>query len=160
MPKGISFYAQRAGRWLRPVDAAGEEALERVPAGKVMKITVVQERSARRNAFFHLLCWRVANALQAMGRDWASKDYVKSRLTIAAGHYDTFELPDKTSVACPRSIRFAAMDDLEFSEFVDKAVRFICTDLLPHLPATYLREEIESLLDEEQRRAYNERKKA
>jgi hypothetical protein len=159
---GLVLYAKREGSSILPVNAAGEEELRKVREGQTVRVNIVKERSAKKNGFFWQLCKRVADAMQAMGRDDMTKDIVADQLKIATGHCRAALLPYRLRHEgqmyglVPKSIDFHTMDDLQFSEWLNKAVGFICMELLPHIPAGEQRDDILKLLDPEERRRYRE----
>ncbi|HEJ7043298.1 DUF1367 family protein [Serratia marcescens] len=51
-------------------------------------------------------------------------------VTVEAGHYDLFELPDGSTLREPRSISFAKMDDLEFNDLYQAALNVLWTFIL------------------------------
>lgn len=159
---GLTFYGVRKGIQILPINAAGEEELCKVKEGQTIRINLVRERSAKKNGFFWALCHKVAEALQAMGRDDMTKEIVADQLKIATGHCRVSLLPMRLRgeglmyMTSPKSIDFHAMDDIQFSEFLNKAIGFICLELLPHIPVGQQREEILKLLDPEERGRYRE----
>lgn len=51
-------------------------------------------------------------------------------VTVEAGHYDLFELPDGSTLREPRSISFSKMDDLEFNDLYQAALNVLWTFIL------------------------------
>lgn len=51
-------------------------------------------------------------------------------VTVEAGHYDLFELPDGSTLREPRSISFAKMDDREFNDLYQAAINVLWTFIL------------------------------
>ncbi|WP_431978942.1 DUF1367 family protein [Serratia marcescens] len=51
-------------------------------------------------------------------------------VTVEAGHYDLFELPDGSTLREPRSISFAKMDYLEFNDLYQAALNVLWTFIL------------------------------
>ena len=161
MAAGISFYGRRDGYTLRPVNAAGEEEMERVRLGQTVKITVVHEQQAAKWNLFWAIADAVAKAMRAMGRDDADKEWVADQLKIATGHCRSYGLSHRMQAEtgyaiglAPRSIDWKSMDDVQFAEFLDRVTAFVTLELLPHLPTNTIKARIEGLLDPAQRRAY------
>lgn len=162
----LAFYVRRIGSRLVPTDDADEETLRRLPELKIVKVSVLQERSARQNAFFHALAKRVADAMQAAGIEYADKDWVTDELKKATGHFDEVMISRSecrrlgvefgATMRRPRSIDFDAMDHWAFSDWLDRVVRFIVRDLLPHIPTSAFTREVERILDPEERAAWKE----
>lgn len=162
MGAGLTFYGTRHGSHISPLNEAGEEELRKVREGQTVRINVVRERSAKKNGFFWALCHKVAEALKAMGREDMTKEIVADQLKIATGHCRAALLPYRLRREgqmyglTPKSIDFHSMDDLQFSEWLNKAIGFICIELLPHIPVGTQKQEILDLLDPEMRRRYRE----
>lgn len=51
-------------------------------------------------------------------------------VTVEAGHYDLFELPDGSTLREPRSISFSAMDELEFNDLYKSTLNVLWTFIL------------------------------
>lgn len=165
----LSLYCRRIGSRLVPTDEAAEAEMRRLPELKVVKVSVVQERSARQNRFFHALCGKVSDAMTAMGADYATLEWVKEAIKTATGHFDEVRL---SRPECRRlgvefgatvrrgcSIDFDSMDHWEFSRWLDRVVAFTLTELLPHMPTNEWTREVERILDDEQRAAWVEHRK-
>lgn len=164
---GLSIYCERQGSVLVPINFAAEDDLHLVRERKPVRVTIVRERAARQNGFFWVLCEKIARGLRAMGDDQATKDNVADRLKIATGHCTLAKLSYKHRIETgqeyavqPKSIDFNSMDHHQFSQWVDKVVGFVVTDLLPHIPLHSVRCDIHSLLDDDLRRAYLDGKRA
>lgn len=88
-------------------------------------------------------------------------------LSVIADNHDRFDTPDKAALAIkylaghgdfvpvkggeetlfvPGSISFAAMDQVAFDGFYDRALAAVCRHILPGMSQQELREEIERLL--------------
>lgn len=161
MPAGVTFYGKRTGYTIHPINEAGETELERVPAGKLVEINIVQRRNTPSLNLFWAIADAVAKAMQAMGREDADKEWVGDQLKVATGHCRAFSLGYRMRMEtgqewglAPKSIDFASMDQIQFAEFLDRVTGFIVTDLLPHIPTGEMQAKIDSLLDPQQRRAY------
>lgn len=165
----LTFYARRIGSRLVPTDEGAEEQLRRLPELKIVKVSTVQERSAKQNRFFHALCRKIADAMQAAGIDYADADWIKEELKKATGHCDEVRLSRfeckrlgvefGATVRRGRSIDFDSMDHWQFSEWLDQVVKFTLVQLLPAIPTSTFTQEVERILDDDARAAWVEHRK-
>ncbi|MEL6316219.1 MAG: hypothetical protein AAFR16_01130 [Pseudomonadota bacterium] len=135
---------RRAGRLvLEPADALAVEALDglRLSQGATLRATLRMPRNSARNRWFHALLAVVADAL---GDQWTPTT-VKHWLKVKCGLCDLFEV-DGQILLVPRSTAFAAMDEIEFAAFCDRAVRVIVTELMPGMSSDDLRREVDLML--------------
>ncbi len=150
---GLSIYVRRQGSLLAPASAEAEEAIRSLPLDTVLRADVVRQRSAEQSNLYWAVCWRIAQLMNDMGADDATKDNVSDRIKIATGHCDLVVLSPKAQIATgqryaamPRSISFHKMDQSEFNAFMDRVTAFTLTELLTHMPTGELRWIIEDML--------------
>lgn len=83
---GLRIYVRREGSILAPATAADEDAIRALPAGWTIRADVIRERSAEQSKLYWAVCWRIAQLLNEMSDDDATKDNVSDRIKIATGH--------------------------------------------------------------------------
>lgn len=126
---------------LRPVNSIAEDKLKKLKLGDVVAVDVRKPRCLSHHRLYWALCQLVAENMDGHYDAEVVSDVIK----IRAGHV----LPVKTAkgeVFLPKSISFAAMDQLQFNEFFDRALRVVVSDILPGLDSDTLRAEVESIL--------------
>lgn len=140
---------RREGSALLPVDAAQEAKIWDIPADKTLRATVKVPRDGWRLRRYHALCHRVAEALEAMGRDNATREHVDMVLRVATGFCELVPLPlalvnahGVEYAALVRSLSFSSMGEAEFARFERAAHVFVAEYLLPHVTVRQLREDI------------------
>lgn len=129
------------GPVLRPCDEAGETALKRVGQGKIVTVNVKQPR----NPQHHRLFWALMSKVYENQSHFKSVEQLVSAVKIATGHTETVVLKRGT-YEIPKSISFAAMDQGEFDIFYDRAVEFVCTEVIPGLGRAELEAEIREMV--------------
>ncbi len=160
MARGPFFYGQRQGMVIRPNNDAGEAVLKKIPQRMTFKVTVEVERNTSASNLYFSLCHRVSKALKAMGKDYASKEWVDYQLRMSVEHTMPMRTPAKYRAALGpviptvKSLSFESMDFLQFRDFMDKVTHFLTTELLPSLPEGPELAGIVELLDPAARRAW------
>ncbi len=135
-----TLFVQSTGSALVPVSRAAQIALGSLPRGVPLKVEPKQPRNGK----FHRMAWAfftyVAEALNdgPAGAHWTPED-VKNDLLVATGHAKMRPLsggerrrlnaPAGSVVAVPKSISFSAMDQAEFSAFMEAAMLYVRDDL-------------------------------
>jgi hypothetical protein len=126
------------GQALIPIDDVSEEFLLK-RAGKDVMVKIIVARNVKHNAWAHKLFAMVADNHPT----FTTIDAVKNEIKLRAG----FVTPEIITVRVnrdvkageratainfrPRSTSFHEMDEMEFRDFMQKAIRIVCTDLLP-----------------------------
>lgn len=127
---------------LRPVDTAGEGALQKLGEGKIVSVEMKQIRNPNHHRLFMALLQIVFNNQDR----YDSFDHLRTAITIAVGHCYTVVLPDGSIGVTPRSISFAAMDQGDFNIFFDNVVGIVCQRWLPTVTSEELRREINEMI--------------
>lgn len=114
--------------WVQKVDgvlhADGDESLavlDKVPSGKSLLCEVKQPRNAKHLRLYWAICARIADALD---RDDIDREAVSDFFKRATGHFTEIESKTFGTIIRLDSISFAKMDQLAFSEFFEKCIRF------------------------------------
>lgn len=96
-----------------------------------------QEVTARiykpRNIKFHRLFFALLKTTLDMADVEMNLEQWRHIILTGSGHCDYFKYNDKT-IAVPRSISFAAMDEAEFSVLYDNCLNFICANYIHDTP--------------------------
>ena len=132
---------------LYAVDEAGETAMRSIGQGEIVEITLRRPR----NVQHHRLFWAL------MGLTWENLshdtypavDVVVVEVKVGTGHYDKRFLHvdgQRYEVLTPRSISFAAMDQVQFAAFFDRCSEWIVANVLPGVTQAELRREIEVMV--------------
>lgn len=135
---------------LRPVDDLGEEYLQKLGQGEIITATLRKSRSGKRHRFFFGLLSLVHQQLDR--KDYPTVETLLTEAKIITGHYDRRDIlveGKRYPVLVPKSIAYSAMDDVEFSHFIDRVIAWIVKDILPGVKESDLREEIEIMVGAE-----------
>jgi hypothetical protein len=136
---------QRRGSFLMPEAPLDGEALQALPAGKALAITVRQpRRSSRQNRLYRGLLTVVAENLD---QDITADDlheWMKMRLGL------TREVKQRNGeiVTVTRSVSFDKMEHDVFTAYFDRAKRLIVEHLIPGLNSEALEREAYAMLGE------------
>ena len=137
------LWMKRGLKGLEPVDDSGLEVLRRLKQGDVIKVEITKPRNIRHHRkFFALL-----NLVWSSCGDWPSVEDLLSELKKRMGLYDDCgEIVDRETgqvlkAVRLRSISFASMDQTEFDEFFEKAIRTLC-QIVGGLEENVLRDEV------------------
>jgi hypothetical protein len=123
-----------------PADEVAQIVFRRVPLGKPCYIEIV----AARNPKQHRLCFALLNVMVEHG-EFPSTEAALNALKIATGHFDLAEQDGKT-IYLLRSISYANMRGVEFSEWFDAAVKVVVERWLPGVKSEELRAELEQMV--------------
>lgn len=119
------FWVRRMGNQLMALSAEDTAEMMRLPFHTALRVEVRQDRKLGHHRYFWLLCHRIAEAL---GK---STEEVARDLKYEIGHYriigeSTVDHPEYGKVRVlrtePLSIAWDAMDETEFSKFLDRCV--------------------------------------
>jgi len=148
-----TIYMSRAGSHLIPSSQVEEDLLREIPEAVHVRVEIVRERSARQNRMFRALCDKVSRALNQMGDEAATPFMVAERFKMITGHYTLVPLSlplqhatGERYAVITRSIAFHKMDQGTFNKFMNRVTAFTVTELLPHLPSSTLKDQIEGML--------------
>ena len=129
---------------LVPIDDEGRDALKGFKHGEILRAEITKPRDGKRLRQFFVMLEIILN----------NQEYYQNITDLRAvclceiGHCHTIVGKDGKVYSTPKSISFANMDQLEFNALYDKAVRWVCTTVVPGLDAQGLNEEVQrKLLD-------------
>lgn len=125
-------------------ESEGWQALGRIPVGTLMVVDVKdpRRRSVRHNSWFFALLTKV----QQNQNYFKSVEHLRHALLIRLGHYDEVKMKDGRTIQIPHSMAFHKMPREEFEKFAADAVKFLCEEVIPGLPESNLRREVEEML--------------
>ena len=140
----MKFLAAKHLGSLRPVDAAGEDALRKLGNGQLIEVEIKR----RRNIKFHRLYWALVTLVweQLDETRYPTPDALHAAIKIGVGLRTQIVLPDGTIGFIPGSIAFDKMDDLKFAEFFDRVCNLIARHFLPGVTNAELKAEVASLI--------------
>ena len=128
---------QKDAGCLRPFGDEAEAMLQKWKIGSVVSVEVKQPRNPdHHKKFFALL-----NLIYSNQEHYKSTDEILDAFKFAVGH--TKKIKTRRGVIeVPLSISFSAMSQDEFAAFYDKAVDFVCTEVIPGLQREDLAKEL------------------
>jgi len=102
------------------------------------------EFSVPRHIAHHKKFWALVSLVAEMSDIYDNRDKAVAAVKIAAGHCDFVPHPNgEELVALPKSISFAAMDQVEFEAFYGNAVNGVLKHLLPAMDRVSLERALE-----------------
>lgn len=130
---------------LRPADDEAAELLSKIKDGDTLKVSWIRPRNDKQHRLYFELCKVVAENTEGY-----SKDHIDKIIRIGVGHYDLIPLPCKPGqiprqLPVERSLSYAAMDRDQFTVYLDKAINYILTTILPVARADLEREVFERI---------------
>lgn len=132
MTKGIFT---RTVTGLIPDCDTAREALQGVPVGALVACEVSRPRNLRHHRLFWKLCSSIGEAVGV------HRDAVANVIKLRTGH----TLLVKTAKGLhefPKSISFAKMDQGQFSAFFNDACMIVCSEFVPNMKPSQLRDEV------------------
>lgn len=126
---------------LRPVDQAARDIVAKYKVNDLVTADVVKPRCLSH----HRLYWALAQVVaENMPGDF-SAEVVSDVIKLRSGHVTVVKTA-KGEAFIPKSISFAAMDQHEFNQFFDRALRVVVSDILPGVDSDALRSEVEQIV--------------
>lgn len=126
---------------LRPVNSLADESLAKLKHGDVVALDFRKPRCLGHHRLYWALMQLVAENMDGEFSAEVVSDVVK----IRAGHVTVVKTA-KGEVFLPASISFASMDQIQFNEFFDRALRVVVRDIIPGLNSDALRAEVEQIV--------------
>jgi len=122
----MDFYAQikRPGNRLVALYDSDAELIGKLKQDTEYKFSVIHPR----NYQFHKKFYALLNMGFQNQDKYDDFETYRAVMTMRAGFYKTVET-GKGVVYLPKSIAFAAMDELEFTELYNKMINLLCKDL-------------------------------
>lgn len=135
----------KKGNSLVPADADAAAILARVKEGREMMITARAPRSPRQHRFF----WHMCRLICENTDEYKTPENVADTIKIGTGHYDTRILkipgwPEDVVQYVAKSIAFESMPNIEFQQFMDKAMDYVAQYMLAGVSVETIRREIEA----------------
>lgn len=117
------LYLTRTVHGLGPVDDAAKDILRKIKLGKMVRCEISQPRNIQHHRkFFALL-----NTVWQAAGEWPTVDDLLIELKIKLGiTKDVVVRESGEVVKIVGSISFAAMDQLEFEKFYERAIQALC----------------------------------
>lgn len=139
------IYLKRGGgrSILAAADKASQEYIANLPTDMTLKAVITIPRNYEHlSKFFALL-----DVVYEQQEVYATRISFRAAITVALGHGETVMLPDGRTIIIPKSISFAKMDQTEFNEFYDGAVRLILEKIIPGVNREELEREVLEILE-------------
>lgn len=117
------LYLTRTLAGFAAVDDAGKDILRKIKLGKMVRCEITQPRNIQHHRkFFALL-----NTVWQAAGDWQTVDDLLVELKIKLGITKDVVIRDSGEIVkIVGSISFAAMDQLEFEKFYERAIQALC----------------------------------
>ena len=134
----------KRGNMLVVVDDIAADELARIPNDKGVLVTIRVPRNIRH----HRLAWALAQKLAENCDHLHDREDAMDYLKIKARHVKMMIDPRTGRLhMVPKSISFAALDQVGFNKLFDRFITVICEDILPGIDADALRAEVLAMVD-------------
>ena len=121
---------------LVPADSVSAELIQKVPECVTSRVRA----TVPRNGAYHRLYWKMLHTIHKSlphGVD-LDLDALHQVVKLGAGCKHIVKLPNGAFYELPGSIAFDRMDETTFRAFMDNAIKFITSDLIPGLDSDVL----------------------
>lgn len=125
-------------------EGEGVEAFRKIPVGTILPVEYRDPR--RRSSAHHRWFFSLLNKVWANQEYFKSVDHLRHALLVRLGYCDEVRLKDGRTVHVPHSMAFHKMPREEFEKFAADAVQFLCSEVIPGLPESDLRREVEEMV--------------
>jgi hypothetical protein len=134
---------------LVPVGDEAWDALCKLSEGQMVSVEVKASRNIQRLR----LAWALAGAVFENTDYFPSRDAAMDAIKLGTGHCETWIDPATGEVKQrPMSIAFEKLEEIDFAQFVDRAVTLITVRWFQGMPAPELLERVNQILDGSQAR--------
>lgn len=130
------LFCRHTKHGLQPSDRATADALAQIPPCEIVRVEIKRPRNIRHHRLYWGMLQKICDNLDNV-RPEILNDVIKLR----TGHVQVLKTRQGI-VEIPGSISFDKMDQNEFRDFYERAVGFICTDIIPGLNAADLQREL------------------
>jgi hypothetical protein len=128
---------------LFPSDEIAADGLSHVRSDKDALVKAQTPRNPKQHALAWALATKLAEAMPGLHDSESAMDYLK----IRARHYKIVYSPEgSVAYLIPKSISFASLTQEAWSRVFNRMVHVITTEILPGLPESDLRREIEEMV--------------
>ena len=119
MPDLNGICMKRVGGALIPADFNADDTVHNIPEGSEVMVTLRRARNPKFHRWFFALLRKVIDNTD--GR-WANEEQLLYALKMATGHAEPSPALTGEVLLYPKSINFAAMDEVAFKTFVAKCL--------------------------------------
>jgi len=126
---------------LAPHNEAASESLKGLALGAKVKVAISRPRNIAAHNLYWQMCSMIADAVPG---DYTAEN-ISDVLKLKTGH----GTPIKTKrgvVEIPKSISFSKMDGAAFNAFLDRCVKVVCEEFLPHMTPSDVTKELRGMI--------------
>ena len=131
-------YVRKTLNALSASDAGSQDIISELPAGVVFKIQITQPRNVK----FHRKFFALLKIILDNQSHFQNLDELLYAVKIRLGYSVPVQLKGMVG-HMPKSISFSKMDEQAFSEFYERTLDFLITDVIPGLNKEDLEKELE-----------------
>lgn len=132
---------RRYSTGFQPTDDASEAALKSVKLGDTVEVKLKRPRNLRQLRLY----WKLMETVFNNQEHFKTPEEVSDAFKFSCGLYDTFRTRSG-EYHKPKSISFAAMDQVAFGEYFKRAVDFCCSEVIPGMNSADLEREVMELV--------------
>lgn len=136
------IWMKREGNSLVPADRESMDRMDEIKRDHLVMVTVRQPRNPRQ----HRMAWGLVRVAHDNLDDFDSPEHLMDTIKVNIGYCDRviYRMKDIGEVEqlMPRSMAYESMDQLEFEEFFDRMLDYICVVLMPGVDPMALRSQI------------------
>lgn len=121
--------------------AHDQETIDGIPIGKDFRCVVTFPRSLRQNRFY----WALLGKVVENSDHYERSENLHLWLKVKLGQIDYVKFHDGHVLTQVSSTAFHSMDHVAFTEFLQSAIRLICTSVIPGMDSKALVREVEAM---------------
>lgn len=138
----MKFLAVRTYNTLKAVDDRGRDVLSKIKPGKIVTVEVKQPRNLKELKFYFAL----VDLLFEQQSVFLTPDDLDEEIRICIGHCTRKTRQNGEIQVKAKSLQFGKLDQYNWRSFLDAAIRFACEHIVPGLPETTLKKEVEDMV--------------
>ena len=138
----MKFLAIRTYNTLKAVDDRGRDVLSKIKPGKIVTVEVKQPRNIKELRFY----FAMIDLLFQQQTWFTTPDDLDEEIRVAIGHCTTRKRPNGEILVRPKSLQFGKLDQYNWRTFLDAAIKLACEKIVPGLPESTLKSEVEEMI--------------
>lgn len=136
----MKIYLQRHGDYLKPLSEWDHDSIKRIKDGQIIYVDYKKPR----NPLFHNKFMALVRLIYQNQEEYKSIESLLNVFKVELGYYDSLYFRGQ-EIRVPRSISFAAMDEIAFQDFYDKAVELALHRFFPAVTPAELEEYVNQI---------------
>lgn len=116
--------------------------MRRIKQDEVVRAEIVRVRSPQQ----HRMYWALMTLIHPQQDQWPTVESLSKAILCAIGHGEVVESKAGVKWLKPKSISFGNLDQSEFNQIFNLAIKLVCEKILPGVSDEELRREVQDMI--------------